>query len=388
MSQGFLHGLIIGKFYPPHAGHHRLIRQAASECEQVTVVVMASFAETIPLGDRVAWLAAEHAEEAHVRVTGIRCDAPLDLDDDAVWAAQVAGMRAAARQVTATPVDAVFTAEDYGDELAARLGAEHRRTTRPGGRLTATAVRADPPAAWDDLAAPTRAGLATRVVVVGAESTGTTTLARRLAEHYAARGGGWARTTWVPEYGRDFTDIKWRRETARARRAGHPPPQLDEIVWTTQDFDDVAREQTRRENSAARRGSPLLVCDTDAFATSVWERRYLGGGARRGQPWARTPQLPRHDLYLVTDHVGVPWQDDGLREGDLEIRAAMTEWFLDALTGAGHSWVLLTGCLEQRMALAVRTVDALLAHRLRFGPPLSGPGFPSARTMPPHATPA
>ena len=380
----YRHGLIIGKFYPPHAGHHQLIRQAARECARLTVVVMGSFAESIPIRDRVSWLTAEHAADAHVHVTGIRCDAPLDVGDGTVWAAQVASMRAAVRRVTATPVDAVFTAEQYGDELAARFSAEHRRTDRPGGMLTATAVRADLLSAWENLAAPTRAGLATRVVVVGAESTGTTTVARRLAEHYAARGGGWTRTAWVPEYGREFTEIKWERERARARREGRPSPTLDEVVWTPEDFDEVAREQTRRENAAARCGSPLLVCDTDAFATSVWERRYLGPGARRRQPWARAPELPRHDLYLVTDHEGVPWHDDGLREGDLAIRAAMTDWFLDALTGTDRSWVLLTGTLEQRIALAVRTVDPLLEHRMRFGAPFTGPGFPSARTIPPR----
>jgi HTH-type transcriptional repressor of NAD biosynthesis genes len=131
--------------------------------------------------------------------------------------------------------------------------------------------------------------------------------------------------------------------------------------------------QTGLENSAAREGSPLLVCDTDAFATSVWERRYLGREARPPQSWAT--QLPRRDVYLLTDHANVPWHDDGLREGDLDIRAAMTTWFEDALTAAGHSWVLLTGSLEQRVDLAVRTVDQMVQTRCRFATPLSGPGF-------------
>lgn len=43
------HGLVIGKFYPPHAGHHLLVRTAARTCRQVTVVVMAAFTESIPL---------------------------------------------------------------------------------------------------------------------------------------------------------------------------------------------------------------------------------------------------------------------------------------------------------------------------------------------------
>jgi HTH-type transcriptional repressor of NAD biosynthesis genes len=114
----------------------------------------------------------------------------------------------------------------------------------------------------------------------------------------------------------------------------------------------------------------LLVCDTDAFATAVWERRYLAERARGLQPWATT-LLPRRDVYLLTSHDGVPWRDDSLREGDLAIRAAMTGWFAAALTAAGHSWVLLTGSLGDRLTLAVRVTDYVLNHRLRFGPAIT-----------------
>jgi hypothetical protein len=53
----------------------------------------------------------------------------------------------------------------------------------------------------------------------------------------------------------------------------------------------------------------------------------------------------------------------------------MTDWFADALTAAGHSWVLLTGTFEERVELAVRTIEPLLDLRALFGEPLRGPGF-------------
>jgi nicotinamide riboside kinase len=184
----------------------------------------------------------------------------------------------------------------------------------------------------------------------------------------------WAGTGWVGEYGRDYTAIKWARDrAARAELA------LDDLEWTAEDFDAVATEQTRRENDAAAAGSPLLICDTDAFATAVWERRYLGPRARSSQPW--TAALPRRAVYLVTDHYGVPWVDDGLREGDQAVRAAMTGWFTEALTRAGESWVLLTGTLEERLSLAIRTTDLLLQRAATFAAPLapaSGPGLAAA----------
>jgi HTH-type transcriptional regulator, transcriptional repressor of NAD biosynthesis genes len=368
----FPHGLVVGKFYPPHRGHQYLIERAAALCARVTVLVMAAGSETLPLADRVAWLQASCARRPAVTVAGVRCDVPVDFGSTAIWAAQLAVMRAALEGNERPPVDAVVSSEPYGDELAARFGAKHvcidpGRASVP---VSASQIRRDLAGCWDDLLAPVRAGLAARVIVVGAESTGTSTIASSLAGEYRRRGGVWARTRCVTEAGRDYTLTRWQQARAAAAAAGRPDPPLVALEWTASDFDVIAAEQTRRENRAAAAGSPLLVCDTDAFATSVWERRYLSGQRRGLQPWATT-DLPRHDVYLLTSHEGVPWLDDGLREGDLAIRAAMTGWFATELTAAGHSWVLLTGSLAERLALAVQVTDEILARRAAFGPAIT-----------------
>ncbi len=372
MTARFRHALVVGKFYPPHLGHLYLIERAAHQCAAVTVLVMAARSETLPLVDRLAWLCAGVAGQPAVAVSGVRCDVPVDFDDLVVWDAQIAVMRAALERDQRPPVDAIFSSEPYGQELAARFGAEHvavdpGRVTVP---VSGAQLRADLVGCWDYLIAPARAGLAARVVVVGAESTGTSTIAGLLAARYRSRGGAWSRTGCVSEAGRNYTAAKWEQAREAAAAAGQPEPLLEKLTWTAADFDVIAEEQTRNEEQAAAAGSPLLVCDTDAFATSVWERRYLAERARGLQPWATT-LLPRRDVYLITSHDGVPWRDDSLREGDLAIRAAMTGWFAAALTAAGHSWVLLTGSVRDRLTFAVRVTDYVLTHRLRFGPAIT-----------------
>ena len=327
--------------------------------------------ESIPLADRVAWLTADHAELGNVTVIGARCDVPIDMADEQVWVAQIAVMEAALERHGRPRPDAVFTPESYGPELARRLGAVHVSAgpERSPTSISATAVRRDLAGHWHQLGPAVRAGLATRVIVVGAESTGTTTLARALAAHYRERGGVWRETAWVPEYGREYTVDLLERSRAAARTAGRPEPAPEELVWRPDDFAFIAERQTRLENEAAASGSPLLICDTDAFATTVWERRYLGPGSRAAVPWGGE-RLPRRDLYLLTSHEDVPFEQDGLRDGE-GIRADMTAWFIDALTAAGYPWVLLTGSREQRMRLAVRCVDQTLERRMRFADPLS-----------------
>jgi HTH-type transcriptional repressor of NAD biosynthesis genes len=355
---GYGHGLVLGKFYPPHAGHHHLVRTAAARCRRLTVLVCASAVESVPLEQRVAWMREVHPEP-HVRVVGAVDDVPVDYSDPAVWDAHMAIFRAA----VPGPVDAVFTSEAYGGELGRRFGAaavtvDLDRTAHP---VSGTAVRKDPVGNWHHLAGPVRAALARRVVVLGAESTGTTTMARALAEHFRTRRGVWAGTRWVPEYGRRYSAEKFFR-----LRAVRPDAGFTDVRWHSDEFVTVAARQLADEDAAARTGSPVLFCDTDALATTVWHERYVGG---------RDPRVDavtargRHDLWLLTDHSGVPFQDDGLRDGE-HLRAWMTDRFRAELTDRALPHVLLTGPHDERLRTAVGAVEQLLARPWHFTDPL------------------
>ncbi|MEW2138780.1 AAA family ATPase [Streptomyces sp. NPDC005409] len=352
----FGHGLVLGKFYPPHAGHHHLVRTAQDRCERLTVLVCAASVESVPLADRVAWM-----REAHpgAEVVGAVDDVPVDLHDPDVWEAHMAIFRAA----VAGPVDAVFTSEAYGTELARRFGAEEvcvdpARTLFP---VSGTAVRADPVACWDYLQPAVRAALTRRVVVLGAESTGTTTLSRALAAHYRRRGGVWARTGWVAEYGRLYSE-----EKLAAARAADPGATWADLSFASAEFPVIARRQDAEEERAARTGSPVLFCDTDSFATGIWHERYTGGrSAEVEQRAART----RRDLYLLTDHADVPFEDDGLRDGP-HLRPWMTGRFREELEATGRRFLTVRGDREERLTAAVTAVDALLAEGWHFADPL------------------
>ncbi|MFI7427023.1 AAA family ATPase [Micromonospora sp. NPDC049836] len=349
----FRHGLVVGKFYPPHAGHHALIEAAAARCATVTVVVAPSRRESIPLAERVEWLREAHAGTPWVRVVGRYDDHPVDYADPAVWDLHCAVF---ADALGGAPVDAVFSSEAYGAELARRFGAvpvcvDPERRTVP---VSGTAVRADPAAHWRWLSPAVRAWLVRRVVVVGAESTGTTTMAAALAAHYG--------TSWVPEYGRELT----ARKLAELRR-GRPGATVFDVVWDRADFAEVVREQQAAEDAAARVSGPLLFCDTDARATAIWEERYLGSSSAPVRAAARRPAL-----YLLTDHVGVPFDDDGLRDGE-HLRAWMTGRFRAELAGCGVPVVELHGPHEARLATAVAACDALLAAGWSFADPLLPP---------------
>lgn len=352
------HGLVIGKFWPPHAGHHLLIRTAAAACAQVSVIVMAARHEGLSLEDRMAWLADAHADTPHVAILGIRDDVPVDYDDARIWDQHVQLMREALGPRRTPPVTAVFTAETYGLELARRFSA--RAVTLDPDRallpVSGTAVRADPLANWHHLAPAARAGLARRVVVVGAESSGTTTLSSALARHWCARGAPHHETRWVAEYGRDYTVEKLCAAQAGAQLDGRPVPGMDALEWTTADFERIACVQNDLESTAARQGGPLLICDTDAWATAVWHERYLGHEAASVRAIAARR---RAHLYLVTDDQGVPFHQDGIRDGE-RFRRWMTGRFLGLLDELGIPYLRLQGPHGERLEAAVAATRSLL----------------------------
>ena len=207
MTRDYRHGLVIGKFYPPHEGHHLLVREAAARAERVTVVVMGAGVETVPLAERVTWMRQVHADTANVTVTGIRCDIPVDLGSDAVWAAQVALMAAAVRQVTDDPMDAVFSSEPYGDVLARRFGATHVQRGPCAGRRpdSGSAVRATSPPAGRTSAPVVQSRLAVRVVSSAPSPPAPPRSELGTAAEPTGAGAGSGHDRRVGEYGREYT---------------------------------------------------------------------------------------------------------------------------------------------------------------------------------------
>ena len=137
----------------------------------------------------------------------------------------------------------------------------------------------------------------------------------------------------------------WGRELKLAR---------GETEWTSDEFVHIAEEQTRREDAAAREANRVLVCDTNAFATAIWHRRYLGTDEPRVRAIAAAG---RCDSYLLTGDE-IPFVQDGLRDGEA-IRHDMHGWFVAELARQPVPWQLLRGSRDDRLRAAMTAVGEL-----------------------------
>ncbi len=176
-----------------------------------------------------------------------------------------------------------------------------------------------------------------RVVVLGAESTGSTTLARALAEHFSC--------PYVPEYGRDYT---WER------------PGTIHTPWKTVEFEHIADVQNQLEDAAARdTGNGWVICDTDAFSTVLWHERYMGFYAPTVQ--AISDQQARPFARILTGD-DIPFEQDGIRDGEA-IRHAMQARFREELRKTDVPWIEVRGSVAQRLADSLAFLDQLRADR-------------------------
>jgi HTH-type transcriptional regulator, transcriptional repressor of NAD biosynthesis genes len=173
-----------------------------------------------------------------------------------------------------------------------------------------------------------------RVCLLGAESTGKTSLAAALAGAYD--------TVWVPEYGHIYQ--------ALGRDDPHGP-------WSSDEFVKIARIQLWFEDFMATQARQIMFCDTDVFTTALWHEALVGEAAP--DELRQLADASRYDLFLLCSD-DIPFEQDvyGLRKE--ERRRWMQQRYLARLEGGSSPWIRVSGALEARVAQASPEIDALL----------------------------
>ena len=318
-----MYGIVIGKFYPPHLGHNYLIDTALANCDEVDVLVVDNPNYHIPAERRKEWLQAHHPKACVRIIPDINDD-----DNSLAWAAHT--MKFLGRKP-----DVVFSSEAYGEPWAHYMGAKNvtvdmSRQTVP---ISGTKVRSDLLASWHYLSEETKAGLALRIVIVGAESTGTTALSRDLARQL--------HVPWVPEMGRYYTESILTTDKE----------------WCNEDFYHIGKLQQTYEAEIAKRSDGVIVCDTNVVATELWQRRYMGNITKKMHEIAKHDKA---DLYIITGDE-IPFVQDGIRDGE-HIRHRMHRWFIRHIEKTGVPYIIVTGTPEERLKIAAKAARKMIKN--------------------------
>ncbi|MBI1180803.1 MAG: AAA family ATPase [Alphaproteobacteria bacterium] len=318
-------GFVLGKFMPPHAGHVFMCEAAMQRVGRLTVLVCSTDSEPIAGTLRHGWM---RALLPGARVLHMHRTIPQEPQDHpdfwGIW-------RDAVREFHPEPIDEVFGSEAYVFRLAEELGAkpvliDPESEVFP---ISGTAVRDDPASHWPLIPGVVRPYFQKRVCLMGAESTGKSTLAGLLARTFGTR--------FMPEYGRPY-DVYYRRGEG----------------WTQQDFVDLAATHLAMRRALAPHAGPLFVEDTDPLQTAVWALMLLGtipsGLARLLE------EMDRPGLYLLMSPE-VSFVDDGTRYfGDRDSRLLFHERCIALLRDLGCRFEVVGGTDWERRTAAAQAI--------------------------------
>ena len=179
-----------------------------------------------------------------------------------------------------------------------------------------------------------------RIAIVGAESTGKTTLAQALALRIAQSTG--LRTAWVPEVLRAWCD-----EHARTPRADEQH--------------GIAQAQTAAIEQAATHND-VLVCDTTALMTAVYSRLLFHDTSLD----ATAVQAHRGMALTLLTALDIEWASDGLQRDGPQVRAPVDACLRELMATHGIGWTVVGGQGQARVEAALSAVMPLLLN-LRHG---------------------
>lgn len=174
-----------------------------------------------------------------------------------------------------------------------------------------------------------------KIVVIGPESTGKSTLCQQLSDHYNA--------SWCPEYARNYlleNGKDYSFETLLTIAKGQ-----------------VALEEEYTNKLAATKNPGLLFIDTDMYVLKVW-CEFVFNNCHQ---WILDQIVSRkYDLYLLCN-TDLPWVKDELREyPDHDTRNRLYNIYEDIMINQKTPWVDIKGNSEERLSRAIAAIDSLL----------------------------
>ena len=187
-----------------------------------------------------------------------------------------------------------------------------------------------------------------KIVILGPESTGKSTLCELLAQHY--------NTSWCPEFAREYLltngmNYSYSDLLTIAKGQVAMEEEYSQSLVSSSEF------RVSPDSRLPTHNSKLLFIDTDMYVMKVWCEFVFG----KCHKWITDRVAERkYDLYLLCN-VDLPWVKDELREyPDLETRAKLYTIYKNIMENQPVPWMDISGDYEQRLQKAIIGVDTLL----------------------------
>lgn len=333
-------GVIVGKFLPLHTGHINFINKCSTKVDKLIVVLCYSDKNSeickdngipeIKKTDQLRWLHTIYQDIEHIEIRSIdESNIPVYPDG---WKEYIKLVK----EVVPEKIDYMFSSEPAYDEHYKKLlpEAEHIIVDpdRKDMGISATMVRSDPFKYWEFIPSVVRPFFVKKIVIVGTESCGKTTLTKFLAKAF--------NTSWVEEYGRNYI----------FEECGGSE---DNLVY--EDYIKIAMHHKKLEEEAIRSSNKVVFIDTEAIVTQFYCKLYEG---KEDPAISEIIQRQEYDLWIYL-HNDVKWVDDGLRKnGSQEDREKGKKILFELLERYSifKNMVTVRGNYEERLEKVIKLV--------------------------------
>lgn len=308
----------MGKFAPFHKGHQLLVDTALKMTDKVIVLIYDCPDITdIPLNIRAGWIKKIYPQVTVIK--GYNGPSECGLDSRITKQHDEYILKTVPFKITH-----FFSSEWYGEHVSKALGAENiivdiKRKLVP---ISGTMIRQNPYKYRKFLHPVVYESFVKKIVFLGAESTGKTTIARELGKIY--------KTQWMPELGREYWD-KYHDSSGKLS--------MDQLL-------DLAKKHLSKEDALILKANKYFFSDTNAITTEMFSRYYHGKAHPELIKIAKKNKQ-RYDLWFVCD-IDIPYEDDGSRSGETH-RIKFQEQIINDLKRREISYTLLSGNREERI---------------------------------------
>jgi HTH-type transcriptional repressor of NAD biosynthesis genes len=319
---------VFGKFMPFHKGHEAMIHFALLKCDFLTVLICCSDQETLPDYVREEWLRTIFPKITKMEIIVLNYK-ENEFPNTSVSSSEVSKIWSKKFKELFPDYSLLITSEPYGDLVAEYMDISHipfdiERKKFP---VSASQIREDLKTNWSFLPDDVKKYYIKKVVILGSESTGKTTLTTGLSNHFKA--------SFVLEAARDI--IK------------------NSNYFTLEDLHAVAVEHAERIEKEMTGNNSLLIIDTDVHITQSYAHRVFKTCLQLEE---KIYQLNKADLYLYLNN-DVTFIQDGTRLNETE-RDLLDSAHRELLNRYNISYYEINGNWQNRFEKSVLLIEKLL----------------------------
>jgi HTH-type transcriptional repressor of NAD biosynthesis genes len=324
-----------GSFNPLHLGHMDCIIQAANMCRELYIVLSVGHnRQEIDARVRYRWLYQLTKHIGNVTIIMLEDSAETkEAYTEEYWQGDAEKVKAQVGK----PIDVVFCGSDYDENsFWNKCYPESELFIFKRNEINSTELRKAPYKHFDWLPNVVKPYYVKKVLLMGSESTGKSTLTINLANRF--------NTNYIDEAGRDISE-----------RSG------TDLLMLSEDFTEILLQHKLNEIKAVENSNKVLFIDTDALVTQFYMSFLDDPGIEKNRALSDAiDALNRYDLILFLEP-DVEFVQDGDRSEVIRYdRKKYSDRIKELLRSHGKQFVSVSGSYQERYEIAVRAVESML----------------------------